>query len=237
MLFLTVLTYAWEIDITLVFGNFLENHDTDRFAHLSGDMALTRNALAFMMMLDGMPVINQGQEQRYSGSNDPNNRQPLWSSGYKTNSELYQWIAKLNHIRTFAIAEDETYSSAKANVIFNNTHVIGMKKANAITVATNVGLGTSRANITLTQRMTGYSASKDYVDVLSCEKFKTTGNGSLNIEVGSEPKIFYSAKALRTAGWECEKTSKSIISQYGLEGLLINHRKKTNVSRRVQSEG
>ncbi|KAJ4388641.1 hypothetical protein N0V93_006100 [Gnomoniopsis smithogilvyi] len=195
-------------NVSLVFGNFLENHDTDRFAHLSGDMALTRNALAFMMMLNGMPVINQGQEQHYSGANDPYNREPIWTSDYNTDSELYQWITRLNLFRSFAITEDDTYSSSKAGVIFNNTHAIGMKKANVVTVATNVGLGGSKTNITLTQKTTGYSPSDYYVDVLSCDLYRTTSNGSLNIELGSEPKIFYPAKAIRAAGWECEKKAK-----------------------------
>lgn len=192
-------------DVSLIFGNFLENHDTDRFAHLSGDMSLTKNAHALMMMLDGIPVINQGQEQRYSGANDPYNRQPVWDSDYNTDSELYQWIARLNKFRTFAINEDDSYMSSRASVVFNNTHIIGLKKGGAVTLATNVGLGASKANITLTQGMTGYEAARTYVDVLSCEKFKTTRKGSLNIELGSEPKIFYPAKALKEAGFECEK--------------------------------
>lgn len=162
------------------------------------------------MMLDGMPVINQGQEQFYSGANDPNNRLPVWDSEYNTDSELYQWIAKLNEIRTFAINGDDSYMSSRASVVFNNTHVIGLKKGNAVTLATNVGLGANKANITLTQGMTGYEAGKTYVDVLSCEKFKTTRTGSLNIELGSEPKIFLPAKVLKEAGFECEKPGKFI---------------------------
>lgn len=200
-------------DISLVFGNFLENHDTNRFAHLSGDISLSRNALAFLMMLDGIPVINQGQEQRYSGANDPYNREPVWTSDYNTDAELYQWIARLNQVRSFIIGEDCTYASSKASVIFNSTHAIGMKKADAITVATNAGLGASKTNITLAQSNTGYSPSNYYIDVLSCDLYKTTGNGSLNLELGSEPKIFYPAKALRAAGWECEKLGTSIASR------------------------
>lgn len=173
-------------------------------------MALTRNALTLIMMMDGMPVVNQGQEQHYSGAGDPYNRQPLWRSDYKTDTELYQWIAKLNHIRAFVVAEDEAFTSSKANIVFNSTHVIAMKKADAVTISTNAGLGAGRTNITLTQKMTGYRASQDYVDVSSCDIYKTTGNGSLNIDLGSEPKIFYPATALEVAGWECEKTGNSI---------------------------
>lgn len=169
---------------------------------------MTKNAHAFLMSLDGMPVVNQGQEQRYSGANDPYNRLPLWDSDYNTKSELYQWIAKLNKFRTLAIKEDESFISSKASVIFNNTHIIGLKKGNAVTIATNVGLGASKTNITLTQEMTGYDASKTYVDVLGCEKYKTTRKGSLNIEVGSDPKILFPAKALKETGWKCGKKGK-----------------------------
>lgn len=163
-----------------------------------------------MMMMDGIPVIYQGQEQRYSGANDPYNREPVWKSGYSTQSELYEWIAKLNRFRNFAIDTDDTYVSSRASVILNSTHIIVMKKGNAITIATNVGLGASKSNVTLTQKMTGFYPSTTYMDVLRCEAYETTKNGSLNIELGSEAKILYPAVALESAGFECENIGKCI---------------------------
>lgn len=157
------------------------------------------------MMMDGMPVINQGQEQRYSGAGDPHNREPLWTSGYDTDAKLYQWIATLNSVRTMTIGADEGFVSTKASVIFNNTHIIAMKKGAAITIATNVGTGGVGSQITLTQKASGAGNLMKYVDVLSCDEFKSTGNGSLIIDMGSEARVILPAETVQETGFKCEK--------------------------------
>lgn len=42
-------------DTTLT-GSFLENHDVGRFASLTSDIALTKNAIAFQILQDGIPI-------------------------------------------------------------------------------------------------------------------------------------------------------------------------------------
>jgi len=41
---------------TTLLGSFLENHDVVRFASLTNDEALTKNAMAFTMLQDGIPI-------------------------------------------------------------------------------------------------------------------------------------------------------------------------------------
>jgi alpha-amylase len=53
-------------------------------------MSLAKNAAAFTIMADGIPIIYAGQEQHYNGGADPANREAVWSSGYNTNAELYK---------------------------------------------------------------------------------------------------------------------------------------------------
>ena len=67
-------------DSTLM-GTFLENHDNPRFPAGTQDMSLVKNALAFTTLGDGIPVIYQGQEQHFSGGDDPGCREALWLSG------------------------------------------------------------------------------------------------------------------------------------------------------------
>jgi alpha-amylase len=66
-------------DSTLI-GTFLENHDNPRFAHGTQDMSLVKNAMAFVALGDGIPVVYQGQEQHYQGGDDPGCREALWLS-------------------------------------------------------------------------------------------------------------------------------------------------------------
>ena len=115
-------------DSTL-FGTFVENHDNPRFAsyvlfvgsrlyflipvltnlRYTEDISLAKNAAVFTIMSDGIPIIYAGQEQHYNGAAVPYNREAVWLSGYNTDSELYQLIAKTNAIRNQAIYVNEGY--------------------------------------------------------------------------------------------------------------------------------
>lgn len=77
------------------------------------DMSRAKNVLAFLFLTDGIPIVYAGQEQHYSGSNDPYNREPVWWSSYSTSSELYKFIATTNKIRKLAISKDSTYLTSR----------------------------------------------------------------------------------------------------------------------------
>jgi alpha-amylase len=85
--------------------NFLDNHDVGRFlyqAAVAGRQdarAVMHNALAFLLMEDGIPCIYYGTEQDFNGGNDPSNREDLWLSGYRTSGETFRRISRLNRIR------------------------------------------------------------------------------------------------------------------------------------------
>lgn len=66
-------------DPTLM-GTFFENHDNLRFANITLDLSLAKNALAFTVLGDGIPIVYQGQEQQFAGGDDPWCREALWSS-------------------------------------------------------------------------------------------------------------------------------------------------------------
>lgn len=72
-------------------------------------MSLAKNAAAFTIMSDGIPIIYAGQEQHYSGGDDPDNREAVWLSGYNTESDLYKLIGQANAIRSQAIYRDSRY--------------------------------------------------------------------------------------------------------------------------------
>ncbi len=86
-------------DPTLL-GTFIECHDVPRMAYYTSDLSLLKNVNTWNILFDGIPVVYQGQEQRFRGNSDPYNREALWLSGYSTNATLYVLIKFLN--RTFA---------------------------------------------------------------------------------------------------------------------------------------
>jgi alpha-amylase len=75
-----------------VLGIFTECHDVPRMAYYTSDLHLLKNINVWNILYDGIPVVYQGQEQRYSGNNDPYNREALWLSGFSTNATLYVTI-------------------------------------------------------------------------------------------------------------------------------------------------
>lgn len=101
-----------------VLGNFIENHDNPRFASYTDDYSLAKNAITFMFLSDGIPIIYAGEEQHYSGGEDPGNREAVWLSGYSTDAELYKFIATTNKIRSLVISKDEKYVTSKVYSLY-----------------------------------------------------------------------------------------------------------------------
>ncbi|CAN8102346.1 unnamed protein product [Discula destructiva] len=187
-------------------GVFLENHDQKRFANFNGDMALVKNAVAFTMLMDGIPIIYQGQEQHFSGGGDPDNRHGLWSSGYRTDTELYRTIGRLNRIRSLAIEQDQAYTPFQASPIWSDNDTVAMKKAQVVSVLTNLGVGPTSYNISLPASGTGYSAGQEIVDLFApgCPRYTTASNGELTFEMTSAPKVFYPATRLGASDLCCK---------------------------------
>ncbi|KAJ9157608.1 Alpha-amylase A type-3 [Pleurostoma richardsiae] len=189
---------------TSLYGSFLENHDNKRFAALTSDLALARNAIAFTMLMDGIPIVYQGQEQHYSGGDVPYNREALWLSGYATDSSsapLYGWIKTLNAIRSAAVASDSSYLSYQAWPIYSDTHTIAMRKGAVVSVYTNVGGSGSAYSVALPAASTGFSAGEALTDVMSCAAFTADSSGGLSVSLSAgAPLVLYPTSLLSGTG-------------------------------------
>lgn len=193
---------------------FIDNHDQKRFAGLIGDMALAKNAITFTMLLDGMPVAYQGLEQHFSGGIDPDNRHELWTSGYRTDAELYVWLTLLNQIRALAIRQDPAYVPFQASPIWSDDHTFAMKKAQVVSVVTNLGTGPASYNISLPFGSTGYKPGQELVDLAApgCMRYTVTSNGTLRFEMTSAPKVFYPAAKLNGNDLCCKTGAPATVS-------------------------
>ncbi|KAI0506854.1 alpha-amylase [Xylaria bambusicola] len=190
---------------TKTFGSFIENHDNPRFPALTSDMALDKNAIAFTMLMDGIPIIYQGQEQHFSGDEDPNNREPLWTSQYATNNALYPWIQKLNQIRNQAIfvgGDDYINYQAWPTSPDSKTIVLrkGLKGSQVVSSFTNVGANGGTHGVTLNSDYTGFTANQALTEVMSCTSVTTDGSGTLSFSQGPETKVFFPTAKLAGSG-------------------------------------
>ena len=59
-------------------GIFVDNHDNARFMHLYDDVTKLKSALTFALTSRGIPYFYYGDEQSFSGGDDPGCRESLW---------------------------------------------------------------------------------------------------------------------------------------------------------------
>lgn len=190
-----------------VLGTFLDNHDNPRFAHAVSDKALQRNALAFTLLADGIPIVYQGDEQGLTGGSDPANREAIWLQGYDTTRPMYKFVAQLNQIRGAVVraagADTDEYLTYKNFPVYTDDTTIAMRKGNArplITVLTNLGSGGAEYTFNLTGNL-GFAAGSQVLDVVGCDTATVNGDGSLPVRMGQgQPKVFYPADALGGSG-------------------------------------
>jgi len=190
---------------TTLLGSFLENHDNPRFPSLTSDMALAKNAIAFTMLTDGIPIIYQGQEHHLNGSGVPQNREAIWLTKYDTSAPLYKFITALNQIRTWAIRKDSKYVTCKAEPVYHDTSTIVMRKGSnktqLVSVLSNLGTSGPCYTLVLPAVNTGFSPNQSLVEVLGCSFCKTNPMGDLEVEMSAgAPRVFYPTSQLQGSG-------------------------------------
>jgi glycosidase len=84
---------------TDILVNFMDNHDIPRFLYDKDSVPALESALTYLLTQDGIPCIYYGTEQGFKGGNDPANREPLWTTDYDEDGELFQHIAGLTALR------------------------------------------------------------------------------------------------------------------------------------------
>lgn len=212
-----------ECSDTTLLGSFLENHDNPRFPSLTSDMSLAKNAIAFTMLADGIPIIYEGQEQHLSGGSVPVNREAIWTTGYSTTSTLYTFITTLNKLRTQVSSLDSTYLTSHAYPAYSDTSSIVMHKGatgkQVVGVFTNVGASGSHT-LSLNTTTTGFTASEQVVDLLTCTTATTDSSGTLAVSLSSGlPQVWYPSSALSSSGF-CSSTTGSTCKYRPLQNYL-----------------
>ncbi|KAL4873278.1 hypothetical protein BDV12DRAFT_182498 [Aspergillus spectabilis] len=182
---------------------FSENHDIARFASMKDDLTLAKNILTFTLLFDGIPIIYQGQEQHFSGTHDPYNREALWPSAYNTSSPLYKHITTLNKIRKQAIQLDPTYYPAyKTYPIYRGSSEMAFRKGREgrqiVMVLSTQGSNSGAYTIRM---MNGYQPSYVVVDVLSCRTWTVNDMGELRLDMDKgEPRVLFPENLMRGSG-------------------------------------
>lgn len=120
-------------------GTFIDNHDNARWLSVKNDKSLLKNALAYVVLARGIPIVYYGTEQGYAGGNDPENREDLWRSSFSTEADLYKAISLLSEARKAAggLADDDHVHLYVADTIYAWSRAGG----DLIVVTSNSGSG------------------------------------------------------------------------------------------------
>jgi alpha-amylase len=113
-------------------GSFMNNHDNARWlSSFPNNIPAFQNAVVFAMTARGIPFFYYGDEQYYSGGNDPANRESLWNN-MNTQSDMYQYVTKINQARKAAsiwespfierYVTDHFYSFSKGDMLVMTTN-------------------------------------------------------------------------------------------------------------------
>jgi len=95
----TLQQYATTMRDPYAMGTFIDNHDNARWLSLNAEYIYYKSALAWVVMGQGIPIVYYGTEQGYAGGNDPNNREPLWTSKYNEQWSLYEYLQTIVQFR------------------------------------------------------------------------------------------------------------------------------------------
>ncbi|KAK1148926.1 hypothetical protein N8T08_007601 [Aspergillus melleus] len=188
-------------DVTAM-ASFSENHDIARFASLKDDMTLAKNLLTFTLLFDGIPIIYQGQEQHFSGSHDPQNREALWLSGYDTQAPLYKAISTLNRLRKHASLVDPEYLNTQTYPIYKGLSEMGFRKGRegrqVVMVLSTQG---SQSGAYTVRMMNGYQPSYVVIDVFTCKTYTINDMGELRLDMDKgEPRVLYPTNLMYGSG-------------------------------------
>ena len=120
----------------MIKGTFIDNHNKPRLLSEQNDKRLYFNALAFVLLSEGIPFIYYGTEQAFSGGSIPYNREALWTSNYDTHAIFYEFITEIISLRKKFKIWDFPFKEIDVNDQFYSFH-----RGEVFVALTNVGKG------------------------------------------------------------------------------------------------
>jgi alpha-amylase len=170
-------------------GTFLDNHDNPRWLNQKNDQSLLKNALAYVMLARGIPIVYYGTEQGYAGGADPANREDLWRSNFSNQTSLYQSISRLGSARKSAgglSGNDHVHLYTTSNA-----YAWSRANGNLVILTTNTGSGTSGNYCFNTKKNNG-----KWTNVFGSGTYTSDGSGNICLTVSNgEPIVLVSSSS------------------------------------------
>ncbi|KAM3515517.1 hypothetical protein MY11210_000890 [Beauveria gryllotalpidicola] len=165
-------------------GTFVDNHDQPRFLAQKNDVSLFKNALTYVMLARGIPIVYYGSEQGYDGAGDPANREDLWRSGYRTDTDVYKFLRALGRVRNDhgGLPRDDHVHL----FVENDAYAWSRQDGAVVALTSNIGQGQQRQFCFYTQKN-----NKTWRGVFDGKTYTSGGDGKMCATVhNGEPMVF-----------------------------------------------
>lgn len=159
-------------------GTFLDNHDNPRWLNAKNDITLFKNALTYVALSRGIPIIYYGTEQAYSGGSDPANREDLWRSNFNANSELYVLLSNLMGAKKAVgglTGNDQVHL-----YVASNAYAFSRANGNLVVLTTNAGSGNNQQHCFNAQKSNGA-----WKNALSGDSYTSDGSGNICVTISN----------------------------------------------------
>jgi len=170
-----------------VLGGFVDNHDNARFLHQNSDWTALKNALAYTLMAQWVPIVYYGSEQAYNGGNDPDNRNSLWPN-FKTDHDMYLFIAAICNFRKTL---DSSFHESKQNEKWADDSFYAYTRGTnqeVLVATTNQGSGSDQQR---TIPSLPYSDGQVLTNVVDHSDTVTAHGGSIAVHItNGQPKVY-----------------------------------------------
>jgi alpha-amylase len=159
------------------------------------DQTLLKNALAYVILARGIPILYYGTEQAYVGGNDPANREDLWRSGFNMNADMYLAIKKLTAARKSAgglAGNDHVHL-----FVADNAYAWSRAGGLLVVLTTNAGSSSNQQHCFNTQKANG-----KWINSFGNGAIVTAdGSGNVCVSVSNgQPVVLVASSATPTTG-------------------------------------
>ncbi|EPX73249.1 alpha-amylase Aah4 [Schizosaccharomyces octosporus yFS286] len=171
----------------LSLGNSVESPDLSRMASVSSDPAALKNAIAFLLMGDGIPIMYYGQELALRGVTEPYNRPVFWEKGFPKKNPYYYFTSVVNNFRNAMLNSDngETFLSAQSDISLVDSRVMLLQRGDVITVLNNLGSFYIRFHYTVS------ALEHKWIDIITCKSVPVEDDRQVFIIHNGDPMILY----------------------------------------------
>lgn len=143
------------------------------------------NAITFVLLSEGIPIIYYGTESAFDGGNDPNCREVLWPTGFTGNSTtlglfIKQVISYRKQAQVWTNSQIQRYS---------DNSFYAFTRGNTFVATTNVGSGGQQQQRSITYHP--YPNGTKLCNVFQCGDCVTVQNAAFSVTlVSGYPKIY-----------------------------------------------